>query len=335
MLRLNQAGATLMELLISMTISSIVMVALVGVTSMHISQVNRSNARSGLAIDVMLLSDYFAKEIPSAGGELLPIWSALIVENNCDSRDHFPNCARSDRLSVINTMGSQACSIRASSNPMGRLFIDNVASPCCLDTMDLIGTQVVLTNAANVGQRYITAVDKVACTVDVVRGPVAFNDTAAEPLDWTGALMIPVQIKTYFLDRQTNELNRFTYRAGGTSKDDGQLSPVADRVMDFQVALGFDFNPVDGIIRDTGNDLDEFLYNDPTGGEKLGVGALKDASMRQLRMVAVGLMLAMPSQTPNSFGGQTLLDGGPLAPGNWTIERQTSTYMLRSTRSYQ
>lgn len=89
------------------------------------------------------------------------------------------------------------------------------------------------------------------------------------------------------------------------------------------------------MIRDNADDTDEFLFNNRTGTEALGVGALRDASIRQLRMVAVGVILAMPSTTPNSFGGQTLLDGGPLAPGNWTIERQISTYMLRSTRSYQ
>lgn len=333
----NPRGATLMEMMISLAITSVVMVALLGTTSTHFNFANRGTARAQLSVDMMFLSDYFSKEIPSAGGELLPVWSGIMSENNCGARANFPNCNGTDRMTIVNPVGTAACSVRGSAP--GTILIDNGGGTCCLDTMNLIGTHILLVRIASVGDRYVTGVDRVNCSITVVNGPLVFNDTVTdtvtEPYDWTGAILFPVDIRTFYLDQTTNELVRFTYTNNSNGRDEGVASPLADRVLDFQVAFGYDFDPVDGVIRDTGDATDEWLNNAPGAVEQLGQGQFRYVSRSQLRMVALGMVLGQPDETPNSSGGFRLLDGPPLTPGKWLIESQVSNFMIRSTRAYQ
>lgn len=320
--------------MISVAITTAVLAGLLTVTTLHVGTAGRTTNRAALSVDIMVLSDYFAKEIPSAGGELLPVWSGVAIENNCSARAGFPTCDNSDRLSVIRVAGNRACNVRAAP-AVGTLDIVSSGGVCCLQGMSLLNSHIAVIKVASVGQRYVTAVDIPNCRLTVTRGPVAFNDSVAEPFNWTDAMIVPVEVKTFYLDRTTNELNRYTYRNGGAGVDDGVLSPMVDRVIDFQIGLGFDFSPADGTVSDTGTTTDEFLFNAPGATERLGTGYFLNASLSQLRMVALGLIIGQPSMDGNSAGGFRVLDGPNVANGQWLLERQVSKFMIRSTRSYE
>lgn len=331
---LNARGATLIELMISVTISTVVVMTLVGVTSLQLDYSSQATARGRLSVDIMELTNYFAREIPSAGGELLPVWSGVIAENNCAARATFPACQGSDRLTIVKTSATSACSIR-SVGAGGLITIETGGGPCCLATLGLLRSHVILSKVNLIGHRYVASVDLNACTATLAPGPTAFNDNVAEPYDWSTGLMVPVQLRTFYLDKAISELNRFTYQNGGTNMNSGVTSALADRILDFQIALGFDFDPADGIVRNTSNHLDEYLYNSTTATERLGAGVFLNVSRSQLRMVALGLAMGQQSGQPNSQGGSNLLDGPLLAPGKWLVENQVSTFTIRSTRTYQ
>lgn len=333
-MRINQKGTTLIELMISVGITSAVLAGLLTVVSLHMNTAGRSTNRAGLSVDMMMLSNYFAREIPSAGGELLPVWTSVGVENNCAARTVFPNCGGSDRLTVVRAVGNRTCSIRALPSA-GVIESDISGGVCCFQGMNLLNSHVSLVKVTIVGQRYVTAVNLGTCRITVANGPASFNDSAVEPFNWVEGTVVPVDVKTFYLDRTTNELNRYTYRNGGANVNDGTLSPMVDQVLDFQLGLGFDFSPADGQVSDTTNATDEFMYNAPGVNERLGVGFFLNASSSQLRMVALGLIIGTPSMEGNSGGGFRILDGPELEARGWLLERQVSKFMIRSTRIYE
>lgn len=330
----TERGITLIEILISLAISSIVVVSLLGLVAMHVGMLNKNTARGQLGVDTMYMMDYFSRVIPSAGGEILPVWSAIYVENNCSARGPFPDCGGSDRISVTNISGTRTCAITSSN--VGRIYIDKSSGTCCLKQLSVNKAQVLLIRVTSVGERFVSLADDspTGCYIDVSDGPTTPNDNVANTFDWSGGVLVPVTISTYYLDRTSRELNRFTFTNGGTSFD-GHNSPMADRVMDFQVALGFDFNPLDGAITDAGDNNDEYLYNWPSGTETLGTGFMTNATWSMLRMVAVGIMLGAPSTSPTSSSPMRLLDGPLVTQPTWLLESKISRYMVRSTRVFQ
>ncbi|MGE3684156.1 MAG: PilW family protein [Bdellovibrionales bacterium] len=334
----TQSGATLIELLISQGIAMVVVTALLAVSAIHVNLASVSSSRAQLSVDAMALNDYFSRQLPSAGGEALPIWSAILVEdNNCPARGSLPACNNSDRVTTISAARIDGCSVESSAPGLIRF---DQTSGCCLDTIRLNLSHVVLVKVGSVGQRYVTSVNREFCSVSVVNGPAAFNDNVVEPYDWSRAILVPVTIRSYYLDRDTGELIRYTYRSGGPDQNTGILSPLTDRILDFQVALGFDFDPADGAVRDTRDFTDEFLYNaiDSTNGgslESFGQGQFLNTALNSLRMVQLGLIVGLPTANPEASAPMQILDGPLIAQPTWLLESQLSNFMIRSTRNYE
>jgi hypothetical protein len=261
----------------------------------------------------------------------------LIVENGkngtCVARGPLPACQNnSDRMTAIQITSNQACSVISNSGWV--LQMDNSSGTCCLNSLSVLQSQVMLVRVASTGQRWVSSVDLNTCRATVEYGPGAFNDSVAEPYDWSGAMLVPIKLKSFYLDTATNELVRYTFANGGGNHDAGSDSRLADRILDFQIALGFDFNPADGVVTDTANDTDEYLYNWQGGLETFGVGTFRNAAWNNMRMVELGLIIGLPSSNPNASGPTSVLDGPVINQPTWVLERQTSRFMLRSTRTY-
>lgn len=334
MIKLDQSGLTLIEMMISMAISSFIIMALLTITTTHLGIANASSAKVNLNSDLIFLGEFFSREIPNAGGEALPLWSAIAVENNCSLRGTLPNCAGSDRLTVVSPENYVGCKILSRTGSV--LKIENTpGNPCCLDTIDVLNSHVMLTKGDEFGQKYINKIDKAACTVTMIDGPIAFHDSAPSAYDWAGAILSVINIRTYYLDQNAKELNRRQYVNHGTSDSDIVDSALADRILDFQIAEGYDLDPADGVINDTNDNKDEWLYNDPGSSEAFGSGVFASVSPSSLRMIAVGFAMGSPSTNPIYSHQTQILDGKLIQDPTMMIDSVTPKLLLRSLRDFQ
>jgi hypothetical protein len=92
---------------------------------------------------------------------------------------------------------------------------------------------------------------------------------------------------------------------------DGTLTEMvlADRVRDFQVALGYDVDPRNGKVEIDGTTSDEWLFN--ASGDALGSGGLSGGLKEDLRRIAIGVAVSTPTKAKGGNSVQ-LLDGDVL-----------------------
>jgi prepilin-type N-terminal cleavage/methylation domain-containing protein len=359
-------GFTLVEMLISVGIASVLMVAVLAVTLTGIQSSTQSRAGSLLSNDVVLLTDFFSREFPNTGGNVIPVDGSIFVENNCSARATFPGCQGSDRVSLFQAIGDLNCPILATAgwSPSAGVIQLDTTGGCCLPGVSLTNYHAMFVKKTFFQHMYITATDPAACQVTYTAGPVlpGFDNPYAGN-DWSSGAIVPMQVKTYFLDTTTTPpyvLNRLTYTNGGASSTTSTTEALIDRLFDFQVALGYDFNPADGNVSDTGDNNDEWLYNAlPT--ESFLALPFTAASPSQLRMVGIGFIAGSP--VTNKIRGQwaAVLDGKlwktsgiatsdiPSAvtafrvgstynasiPNGWTVQGVVLNTMLRNTGNYQ
>jgi prepilin-type N-terminal cleavage/methylation domain-containing protein len=329
---MNTRGFTLTELLIALAIGSLIMLTSLSTTFTTIQAAKNLNTVADISTDLLLLTNYFSQQIPSAGGQGVPIGAAVFSENNCAPRAPFPNCNSSDRLTLVQGTAAPLCSIveNASSYGIYNASTDGTGA-CCLASVNLVNTQVMLVQGTFYGQRLVTNQDPSACQVTVQTGPGSLNDNVSDlpatAHDWSGASIIPVQLDTYYMDPTLNQLIDATYQGLTVNQ---QI--LADRVYDFQISLGYDFNPEDGIITDTGSITDEWLHNFP--GESMGVGVFLNASPTSLRMVGIGFVFGAPAATLEPSTA-SVLDGPPRTMPHQTLRSELAKIALRSIYFFQ
>jgi prepilin-type N-terminal cleavage/methylation domain-containing protein len=330
---LNQKGLTLPEILIALAINSIVILAVVSVVSQAMLTGKSSENRQELATDFGLLQNYFAREIPNAGGMSLPAESAFMVENNCGARGSFPACAGSDRLTVAASDAGPVCTIQSwDSAGLNATFPFDASNICCLITTPILKQQVMFVNGFDYRQLWVQQVDTAACTAKFQLGPMGslgptglYGNTPAA-YDWTSGVVIPVNINTFYLD--TNTFMRYSYKNPGANADEGEALTLADRVIDFQAMLGYDFNPADGTVDDTGTTGDEWMYN--KAGEGPGLGVFATLPKNSLRMIGVGWVLGTPAAGNTGAKTGSVLDGPVRSKAGWVLQTGTAKFGVRS-----
>ena len=337
MKKLGEVGLSLLELLISISIGSILLVSVLSVSLNGIRLATKSGFEQDILVDGMLLVDYFSREIPSAGGYGIPANGAILVENNCAARGPtLPNCTGSDRVTTIRPREHSNCRVTAKDGSWWKL--ENSAG-CCMAGLDLMERQVVLLKGASYGQRHVRLADEENCRIQIQPGPLAMNDNVVDsgsaPYDWTGSSLLRVEMNTYYLNSQNRELMKLAYRDKNPSPNHAVQLTLADRVFDFQVSLGYDFDPADGVVEDEGNSTDEYLFNSRSSVERFGVGHFRDATAASLRMVGMSVVLGSPVAEPQQVGVARILDGPERREPRWRLVPSEAKFALRTLYLFQ
>lgn len=323
------------ELIIAVAISSVVVLASLGFTSDALLKVKKSDSATELSVDFDLLTDYFSREVPNAGGQDLPAQAAYYVENNCAVRGAFPNCHGSDRLTLASADQAGACKIQTWTVATQQAVLNSVAGVCCFDATFMNRRQVMFSNGSSYAQKWIASVDVPTCSVRFTNGPMAANDNVVSTYDWLGGIVVPVSVVTYYLDDNVDQFNVFNYTDAGTTAAEGISSIIADRTLDFQVALGFDFNPADGAIVDTASNNDEWLYNQEIGvAESRTVAPFNNAPSTSLKMIHLGWLIGAPSSATPAVNLK-LLDGPNRSRANWLLRKGAIKLSIKSTYIFE
>ncbi len=288
----SSRGFTLVEIMISMGVALVIimgsMVAVMNGARWH----RAAEANEAITSLTTVVLDTVGRDIQSAGGGALKAWQAIWIENSsdpgaggalCPARAPLPACNGGDRLSIATTIPrDRICQITASD--ASSVTLDNLPN-CCLSTSPV---QVMLLSGLNWSQRRVTGFDSASCVVNIEPGPMAPNDRIVGLADWAGGMLVEVQIGTYHFDRTQTRLFYFDDENGDNVIDAGENLIVADGLFDFQVSLGYDFNVVDGWIREGPVATDEVLFN--AVGEMLGAGYFLSALPINLHTIFVGII---------------------------------------------
>ncbi len=334
-------GFTLIEVLISVAICAVLVLIAAGLHVGSLDVYHRSVNRSTLAEDVLLLVDYVRGELMGVGGGSVRGWMGIWVEDGCGPRSIFPACGGADRVTLSTlTIPVQECSIVGMVTPTTLQIIFSSPGVCCLKPqaageVSYVGKPVMVTLNDFYSQRFVTAVDLVACTMGVVPGQAAGGDQTGGTADWSGGMVSMMQVETLYLNRAQNTLQRFVDLNNNGVADLGEDQVVADQIFDFQIALGYDFKPADGRVTATANGVnDEWLYNAPGVAEALGAGFFVPPPARSALLLAqVGITSGVSDPAGLVLG--SLLNGPPRNVPGWALRSGTAIVGLRNTYIFQ
>ncbi len=299
-------GFTLVELLVTLAISSVIISAAVsGIVALN-KQVISLERRAALHTEAKLLTEYFVSDLQAAGGGSFRPWSMIHVDNDF-------NDSGSDRIvlaEVDEDLGE--CAIVGRSGSGANFTMSHPADGvCCLS--------VPSTTAWS--NRTVMAVNKNGSIVKIMKSnnanassckinfPPGHGGSVADELaklpgddtDFVDGAIAVVRIKKVYVDHTTHQLI-----LEEDADSDGTLEThvIADGVYDLQAALGYDEDS-DRTIRDTNDTADEFLFNHPS--DEMGTGGLTEAKVTDLRMIQIGLIVGVRMQGSN--GSAQTFDG--------------------------
>jgi len=335
------AGFSLVEMLVALAASMLILVAVMGLYLFSFNAYLSMQNRSSLAQDSMLLVDYFRNELFVAGGGAVRGWMGIWVEDNCTARSVFPACNGSDRVTISSaTVPLQQCTITGMVG--GKLQIAFSAGICCLTKqagqIDYKNNPVALTLNSFFHSSFAVDEDTAACTLTISDGQARGGDSDGGTIDWSGGMVTLMQVETLYWDSINSQIVRFQDLNNNGAVDLGEMSIVAVGVYDFQVALGYDFNPADGNILTTANGVnDEWLYNAPGVIESLGTGYFVPApSKSSLLLVQVGVVLGVsnPNSRITSSSAQ-ILNGPVRTQPRFTMQPEVTQLAPRNSYIFQ
>jgi len=321
------------EILIALAINSIVILAVMSIVSGAMVTGKTTENRQELATDFGLLQNYFAREIPNAGGMSLPAESAFWVEDNCSttratSTTPLPVCDGSDRLTIVSSDVGPVCTISTWNTVTKQAtfsFDPMDLTTCCLNSTPIAKSQVMFVNGYDFAQLWVSGVDPTTCTATFSPGPMATHNNTGALYNWKNGLIVPIKIDTFY--REAELFKRFTYKNGGLSSD-GDAQTLADRMLDFQVALGYDFNPAEGVIFDDGSSGDEWLYN--AAGDVAGAGVFATLPRNSLRMISVGWIIGTAGAGQTAAKSASVLNGPVRSKAGYVVQAGSAKFGVRS-----
>jgi len=295
---------------------------------------------------IILVSRLIENEFTMSGGNFLPPWLSMQVENNCTTRIGLPDCAGSDRLSIatslydpisfaffptlsVNTFDTVNKKISISFSPP--------ALPC-----PIVATQqnqhVLMTNATTteVYSLWTTNVDLVNCTFTVesdVQGNILNSANFATTNYALGALSF-VRIRSYYLDTIAHQLKYLEKTTNSATLDPADIHNLIYNVYDFQLALGYDTAPQDGQVDDSGTNIDEVLYNAP--GDSIATLGGVGAGPSDLRQLFVAFVLGEPVKGNTAFVPKTFknFDGPVVQAPHVNLQGLERKVFFRNSMTY-
>lgn len=296
---------SLMELMVALVLAGIIGGIAVG-AGMNINRALVDTRRRAVVWDeTKRLEEALLSRVQEAGGDPLAPHQAIVVEDNCtaDGTRGLPDCAGADRLTVFTVKPIRTCAVIATGAVLKAGPADSDA--CCVepgaDPLAFEGQAALLiptTVGAPAISVFLHTVNGASCQVDAPPGQGNVLPTALV----NGTLAL-VDVRTIFPEKHGAEYHLMQWVDVGApangSLDPGEAQLIADRVFDFQIALGYDGNPEDGDIVDNGNNSDEWAAN--AVGETGAIPA--PATADQLRMIDIAIVVGVKA---NGFNTQSI-----------------------------
>ena len=299
-MKLSNSGITLIELCMAMSSMAITVLAA--------SQMLLSSARDfyfnenqiNLSNKISLASRLIETEFVLSGGNFLPPWLSLKVEDKCGSKLGLPECDETDRLTIATGLYDPVSfaffptpSVASYDNVNSVIYVNfsPPAMPCPLSA-SLMNKHILLTNAmqTDVFALWTESFDIVKCTITVKgdnQGSV-LNSNNFLTANYASGIVSFVRLRTYFVDTEAHLLQYYQGATNSAFFYATDFVTILRDVYDFQLALGFDTAPHDGQIMDLGSNKDEVLFNaEGDSMAKLGVAGAIPSDLRQLSISLV------------------------------------------------
>lgn len=150
----SSRGFTLMELAISIACMGITALAATMLFSLYIGGMKKAKLETHLRARAETTLEYLVNEVRRAGGMGAPPPASVFVENDCGAARGFPDCDRTDRITVVQPLvGYGKCKIVSDAG--GIVTVNTVRasrlSPpqCCLQP-SFVTRQVAIVSTSNV-----------------------------------------------------------------------------------------------------------------------------------------------------------------------------------------
>lgn len=307
---MQQRGFSLLEMMVAMAMAGVLAASAIG-AGMAIHNVLADTRHRVVVWDeAKRLEEALLSRVQEAGGDPMAAYQSVIVEDNCvaDAARLLPTCAGADRLTILSARaGTKTCEV----NPVGATLKDTTTSPapCCIDAT-FVGPAVLLAFDGDVVSLDLHSPNTSSCQVTAPMGQGNPSPKALKP----GVLAMLGNVETIFpRSKGSNgeyELMVWTDvgSPGNGQVDATELQLFADRVYDFQIALGYDSSPEDGDVVDANSSTDEWV-----GNAEAVTGLPTGVSASQLRMIDIAVAIGVPSSRVNT-SAQLLNRSTPVAP---------------------
>ena len=286
-------GFTLIEVLVTLVIASIVAATAVSAGAV-INRILTDTRRHAVTwSEVKRIEEALLSRVQQAGGDPMAAYQSVIVEDNCgaDPARLLPGCDGADRLTILAVRSDlPSCTVTASGVVLKGTA--TAPAPCCITT-DFVGPAVLIKNDGSVVTLSLHNPNTSACQVNAPAGqgnpgPVVLGDGILALI--TSETLFPRRVSA---DGEYELLLWRDKGAPGNNKVDAdEVQVFADRLWDFQVALGFDGSPEDGDVVDTNSTTDEWLGN----AEPIPALLSSVVAPSQLRMIDIAIIVGVRSE---------------------------------------
>ena len=300
----NQKGISIIEVMLTLSIGVFVLTATLSLARVLLTQ-SQDLMRSGSGYQAQtLLVEYFTDKIQGIGGGIMRPWAAVRVEDNdCPALGVIPACNGSDRLYLAKlkrNINSACISIEDSTATEIIFHVNELTGECDCDILGYANSQIFVESGLRYQHLKVLSVDASACIIQTEPGFLAHIDTAI--VNWRNALVMPTDISIIFLDTDTQILKLAQDLNGDQIFSQNEILEIADQVYDFQVSLGFDRSPEDGVISHGPNAAQDEWFGNHTN-EQMGSGVWSGVERGQLRALMVDILIGDRDRTR---GGNTL-----------------------------
>ena len=277
-------GFTLIEIMIGLALTSIIAASSARTFSTVYSSMKSSEKTIEIYDELKMVSEYLGSKFQTVGGGVARPWDSLwLIDGGGTASDQLYVFANSSKFSADCTVDSKT-----------GVTLKFPTSGCCLDNDNdgnlddgIVGSMVLVTSVdSSIALKITNAVVSAGtCQATFNNGsqPMGNNlNTFANP----NAMAIGY-FNRYYRDATTNVLKEQNMKTGS-------VESIADHVFDFQVSLGYDFNPAEGVISDDNSATDEWAYNssaDAFNGDGLLLNGSDVAERLSMRMIGIGLVI--------------------------------------------
>ena len=300
-----------MEMMVAMSMAGIIGAAAIGAGMMLNRSMVDTRRRAVVWDEAKRVEEALLSKVQEAGGDPMASFQSIFVEDNCaaDPTRLLPACAGADRITIVSAKaGSPVCAVEVNgANLMG------TESPCCI-------------TGAMTGPAIFVRADGVAITLSLhspntsscqVGAPPGQGNPVPPALGGTGTKghLALTTVETLFPRLKgagEYELIQWidTGAPGNGRADGAELRLIADRIYDFQLALGYDGNPEDGEVLDANSSTDEWIGN----AEAVGASLPSPLVASQLRMIDIAVAVGTPAQMFTNQPVQLLNRSAPINP---------------------
>lgn len=338
-------GFSITELVVAMGIASVVssmaIMVFLGLQETVLLTANRSEGDQ----ENMMLSEWFVRELQVVGGGPLRPWMSVRVEDNAIGKG-------SDRLTLVRVDPDHpSCGLSeiASAGVLHLTRADDAAT-CCLDAA-MEGRQVYLVSANGEYWRSLRIEsvddDPAVCTLTPATDGSKLSgssmsasglaaeldavDTSQPDEAFILGTVSPVWVRRY----SVNHFKEALILELDVDPTDGsyETQTVADRLYDLQFALGYDPGASGDGVETTGGKDDGWLYNHDD--DIFGLDGLGDVATEDLRMIAVGTVMAWPAIEQDRPPGVSVLNGPMRESEDDHLRDQVTMMSLRNRPGFE